>query len=400
VLTLGTAFAGLGYVTLVVSVSKVVDSRTGAYWLSLIATALVAVAFQPLRRTVVAVASRMAFGSRAQPYEALAAFSRQLSVTPSAPTLLATVADAAGRAVSAHGATASLDASDLPRASVFWGSDGAHTVHEHRVLVEEGGVTLGSIEVSIPHGRPFRPSDVRLLRAIADQAGVAFHNLAMQAQLDAHVLSLDRSTEELADSRARIVEADDAARRSLAAGLSGEVLPRLRAVSESLNRPGSSGNWSPQRLDDMVTGVNAALESLRELTQGVFPTQLVRSGLEPALRSYLRRHDHGTQLEVSPDARGQRFAARVEGAVYFAATRAAGTGLGPGSVTLGVDEDGVCCTVTGADPSPRDLEGIRDRVQAVGGSLRSSSGTLELRIPLTSSLAATTSGFVGGSPRG
>ncbi|MFL6135135.1 MAG: hypothetical protein ACJ72A_20185 [Nocardioidaceae bacterium] len=382
VLALGTAFAALGYIALVVMVGDVVDSRTSDYWLSLVATALVAVAFQPLRRTVVATANRVAFGVRAQPYEALAAFSRRLSATPSAETVLSTVADAAGRAVSAHGATASLDASGLPRSSAFWGSDCAHTPHEHAVPVQEGGISLGTIEVSIPNGRPLRSPDVRLLRAIADQAAVAFHNMAMEAQLNGHVVTLDRTTKELASSRARIVEADDAARRSLADGISRVVLPHLWAVSDELDQPCDALRRSPPRIDGMVTEVNMALESLRELTHGIFPAQLGRSGLEPALRSYLRERRLGSLLEIAPEALGQRFAPRVEAAVYFAATRAVGTGRERGAIVLGIDGDDLACTVRGTEPAPSDLQTIRDRVEAVGGTLRLSADALELRVPV------------------
>jgi hypothetical protein len=391
VLALGTAFAALGYIALVVMVGDLVDSRTSDYRLSLVATALVAVAFQPLRRTVVATANRVAFGSRAQPYEALAGFSRRLSATPSAETVLSTVADAAGRAVSALGATASLDVSGLPRSCAHWGSDRADTHHEHAVLVQEGGVTLGTIEVSIPNGRPLRSPDVRLLGAIADQAAVAFHNMAMEAQLNGHVAALDRTTKQLASSRARIVEADDAARRSLAGSISHEVLPHLQAVSVELGHPSSTLRESPQRIDDMVTEVTSALESLRELTHGVFPTQLSRSGLEPALRSHLREHGPGSSLVIAPDARRQRFAPRVEAAVYFAATRAVGTGSKRGAIALGVDEDDLHCSVRGADLAPLDLQGIRDRVEAVGGTLQLSAETLELRVPLTSARAVAAS---------
>jgi hypothetical protein len=391
VLALGTVFAALGYIALVVMVGDVVGSRTSDYWLSLIATALVAVAFQPLRRTVVATANRVAFGPRAQPYEALAAFSRRLTSTPSTDTVLSTVADAAGRAVSAHGATASLDAAGLPRSSAFWGSDRAGTAHEHVVLVQEGGISLGTIEVSIPHGRPLRSSDVRLLRAIADQAAVAFHNVAMQAQLNGQVVALDGTTKELASSRARIVGADDAARRSLAAGISREVLPHLWGISHELDQPGGVLRGSPQRIDDMVSEVTLALESLRVLTHGVFPAQLGRSGLEPALRSHLRERGLGCSLEIAADAQGQRFAARVEAAVYFAATRAVGTGGEHGAIVLEIDEEELHCTVRGTDPAPRDLQGIRDRVEAVGGTLLFSPGALEVRVPLTSECAAAAS---------
>lgn len=383
VVALGTAFAGVGYVALVVVVSNVAGSRTSSYWYSLVTTALVALAFQPLRRTVVALANRMAFGSRAQPYEALAAFSRRLSTTPSLETVLGLVADAAGRAVSAHGATASLDVSGLPRSSAFWGSDRPDTVHEHGVPVVQGGVTLGSIEVSILPGRPLRPSDLRLLRVIADQTAVAFHNVAMEAQLNRHVSALDLATRELASSRARIVEADDAARRSLSAGISRDVLPHLAGVIDQLGRPRSGISASTQGIQDMVGGVNAALGALRESTHGVYPAQLARSGLEPSLRSYLRRRGPGTSLEIAPDAAGMRFAPRVEAAVYFAVTHAVGSSAGRGAVILGVTEHNVHCTIREAVPDAADLQGIRDRVEAMGGALYLTDGSLRLRIPLT-----------------
>ncbi|MET0839109.1 MAG: hypothetical protein ABWY19_10035, partial [Marmoricola sp.] len=97
VLALGTAFAAIGYTTLVVVVGRQVGPDSGGVWLSLLATALVAVAFQPLRRQVIRLADRLAYGSRAQPYEALASFSQRIAEAPSPETLLGAVADAAGR---------------------------------------------------------------------------------------------------------------------------------------------------------------------------------------------------------------------------------------------------------------------------------------------------------------
>jgi signal transduction histidine kinase len=205
--------------------------------------------------------------------------------------------------------------------------------------------------------------------------------MAMEAQLTGHLRALDHATNELAGSRARIVEADDAARRSVAAGISREVLPHLTMVSDELDLPTGHLRGSPPRIDAMVTEVTTALESLREITHGVFPAQLGRSGLEPALRSYLRDRDAGASLEIAPSTLAHRFPHRVEAAVYFAATRAVDTGLRGGMISLEVDEDDLHCTVTGADPAILDLQAIRDRVEAVDGTLRFSSGALELRVP-------------------
>ncbi len=93
VLVLGTVFAAIGYTTLVIVVGAWVGPDSGGVWLSLLATALVAVAFQPLRRQVIKLANRLAYGSRAQPYEALFDFSHRIAEAPSAETLLPAVAE-------------------------------------------------------------------------------------------------------------------------------------------------------------------------------------------------------------------------------------------------------------------------------------------------------------------
>jgi hypothetical protein len=85
--------------------------------------------------------------------------------------------------------------------------------------------------------------------------------------------------------------------------------------------------------------------------------------------------------------------------VYFAATRAVGTGPERGAIVLGMDEDDLHCTVRGADPAPLDLEGIRDRVEAVGGTLQFPADALQLRVPLTSGGEEATS-VADARPRG
>ena len=189
VLAVGSAFAGIGYTTLVVAVGKRVDQQTSGFWLSLLATAVVALAFQPLRRQVTRLANRLAFGSRAQPYEALSHFSRRLAETPTADAVLPAVAEAAGRAVSARSATATLGVSAAVPSAV-WGDAAAEGTASHVVPVQYGGAVLGSIEVHVPRGRPVSDSDERLLTALADQTAVAFRNTALESELAEHVAEL------------------------------------------------------------------------------------------------------------------------------------------------------------------------------------------------------------------
>ena len=282
------------------------DQQSGGFWLSLLVTALVALAFQPLRRQVTRLANRLAFGSRAQPYEALADFSRRLAETPTTDAVLPAVAEAAGRAVSARRATATLGVAGGATHSAAWGDASAEGTVAHVVPVRHGSAILGRIEVHVPRGRPVSDSDERLLTALADQTAVAFRNTALEAELAEHVAELDRTTRELARSRARILEADDAARRALEAAIEREVMPHLVALPEGLTRCRTAvADGSPVNgIDLLVSSTNTALESLRELTRGVFPTQLAKAGLEPALRSLLGRGGSSPRLSVDPSAAG------------------------------------------------------------------------------------------------
>lgn len=391
VLVAGTAFAALGYVLLVVTVGRLVEGRTGGFWLSLLGTALVAVAFQPLRRRVVRLANRVAYGSRAQPYEALADFSRRLAEAPSPGTLLPAVAEAAGRAISAAGATATLD---VPGDEPFTGTWGTANVPPDEVVpVHHEGRRLGGIGVVLPRGRGMRPSDLTLLEALAEQTAVAFRNTTLAGRLADHVAELDRTTSELAASRLRLIEADDAARRALEAAIARDVLPHLAALPEEIGRARDAvASGAANSLDRLITSTNEALAALRELTRGVFPSQLARSGLEPALRSLLGRRGLEAALTVS-DLSGRRFSPRVEAALYFCGAETAVAGSGVTSIGLAVAGDELVLRIDGLLPQGVDLASITDRVEAAGGTLSLAEDGLTASFPVH---ADRSSALVGG----
>lgn len=70
-------------------------------------------------------------------------------------------------------------------------------------------------------------------------------------------------------------------------------------------------------LGPLVESLNSALEALREITMGVFPAQLARSGLPTALASLLARTGSTGRLVVGDSAVGRRFDPRVDAAAYF-----------------------------------------------------------------------------------
>jgi hypothetical protein len=382
VVAAAAGFAAVGYTVLVVLAGRQVEGRTGALWLSLLATALVALAFQPLRRGVVRLANRAAYGERAQPYEALADFSRRLSEAPDPDALLPAVAEAAGRAVSGRGAQARLEVPGSEPVTGTWGWWAQPGDSAHVVPVRSGDRQLGEIAVALPRGRHLRPSDLRLLEALADQTAVAFRNTSLAGSLADRVVELASTTAQLAASRRRLVAADVAGRRSLEAAIARDVLPFMGDLSAEIRRARTAvAAGEPADLERLVDGTNEALEALRELTRGVYPTQLARAGLEPVLRSLVARSAVVGSFSADGVA-GRRFPLPVERAVWSCCVEVVRV-AGPDPVTLELEAAPEALVVRVRGPlGDLDPDVVTDRVAVVDGALRLGDDLLELTVPV------------------
>jgi signal transduction histidine kinase len=132
------------------------------------------------------------------------------------------------------------------------------------------------------------------------------------------------------------------------------------------------------------------MQALREITRGVFPAQLSRSGLQTALGSLLARPALTGRLTVEDSARGLRFDSRVEAAAYFCVTEAIRAFDPPIAVNLAVHDDQLHLSVSGTDQAGLSLSHMRDRIEATGGSV-STTGLegrtcVEVRAPSSSTL--------------
>ena len=312
VLALATVLVAAGYVLVVVTVGLTVDGTNG-FWPSLLATAVVALAFQPLRSWVVRVADRLAFGTAAAPYEALTDFSRRLGSSPDPSSCCRRwprprrVRSMPLRPPSCSTSVAGADQT----ASWPPGRAAAPEAPGLELPVMHLGERLGSITVTMPTGHPLRRREHQLLADLADQAGLAFRNARLTVELSGQVEQLGERTRELSDSRRRLINAGDAERSRLERAIAGQVLPHLQPLPERLRQLSvvDSRGTDPDEsalgpsLDPMVGAVNAALESLREITRGVFPAQLARSGLPTALQSLFTRTGGSRRLVVDGHAR-------------------------------------------------------------------------------------------------
>ena len=193
--------------------------------------------------------------------------------------MLPAIAAAAGQAVAAERAVVRLEVDGGDDRFEVWPVRHRTTAHEPpgRVvpIADEQG-PLGSIGLHVPAGRDVRPFEVRMLEDIADQAAVAFRNVRLQVELAAQVERLDERTHALAASRRRLIDAADTERRRLESALAREVLPTMDSLRTDLADVPAEVDEST--VASYVERTTSALEALRELTRGISPTLLTRSG--------------------------------------------------------------------------------------------------------------------------
>src|ERR1700704_324598 len=115
------------------------------------------------------------------------------------------MADAAAHAVRASRVIVLLHVGAGPDRKALWPPFSADdpTASGLTMPVFDRGERLGSITVEMPAGRPLRAREHRLMADLADQAGMAFRNARLTAELSGQVEQLGHRTHELAESRPR-----------------------------------------------------------------------------------------------------------------------------------------------------------------------------------------------------
>jgi signal transduction histidine kinase len=187
---------------------------------------------------------------------------------------------------------------------------------------------------------------------------------------------------ELAASRRRIVAASDEARRRIERDLHDGTQQRLVSLGFAVRA--AEASLPPERddlraqLDDVATGLVAALEDLQEISRGIHPAILSKGGLGPALQALAHRSAIPVDLDVTTDV---RLAEPIEVAAYFVVSEALANAAKhsqanrievsleqhDGRLVLSVRDDGV----GGVDAARGSgLVGLTDRVEALGGAIR------------------------------
>jgi signal transduction histidine kinase len=377
------------YLLVVVAVGSLTGYASNPV-LSAIAAAIVALAFQPLRRRAQRLANRIVYGKRATPYEVLSELSSRFASEYSIDEALPRLSRVTGEAVGAERATVWLQSDGVLRSASSWPSqdgpiatiwmDGGRLPgfgpRETAFPVRHRGDVLGAISVVMPHDEPLGPNEAKLLEDVAAQAGLVVRNV--------------RLFDELRESRRRIVTAQDERARTLERNIHDGAQQQLVALAvkqrlvESL--VGRDDDRARAMLEELQTDATEALENLRDLARGIYPPLLADQGLPAALEAQARKAAVPTHVDA--DGIG-RYAQDVEAAIYFsclealqntakyahASAASISLRLVDGELRFEVRDDGqgfdTAVVTHGAG-----MHGIVDRLDAIGGrvEIRSAPG--------------------------
>lgn len=381
------AFITTVYVAAVVGISRAVGAGENANvaWY-ILATAVIAVAFEPLRERLQRVANRLVYGKRSTPYEVMANFSERMAGVLSIEEVLPRMAEAAARCVDAVRSQARVLLTNGQARTVSWPADTEGDGFDRTIAVSHKGEPVGEISVAKAPGDRLTPAEGKLLDDLAAQAGLVLRNVGLTVELQDRLEEISRQAGELRASRQRIVAVQDAERRRLERDIHDGAQQQLVGMSVKLRLAAGVIDRDPARagalLDELGRDANATLENLRDLARGIFPPLLADQGLAAALQAQVRKSGLPIRVDVDLGHAPARFDPQAEAAAYFCCLEALTNAAkhAPGApITLSLEIRGglvefrVIDAGPGFDPDVRSrgtgIQNMSDRLEAVRGTL-------------------------------
>jgi signal transduction histidine kinase len=394
------AFITAVYVAIVVGIGSAIGQGSEPNLaLSIAATAVVAVAFQPVRERVQRFANRLVYGKRATPYEVLSRFAETIASSYGVEELMPRTAETLRDATAASAASVWLvvgdhlllaarsPEDDQPlEARPLSGGELPQVPGEYTAPIRDSGELLGALSITKDEDA-MTSVDSELLDHLAAQAGQIVRNARLTTDLQARLSELAMQAKELRESRQRIVAVQDDERRTLERNIHDGAQQHLVALAVKLKLTRTLASRAPEKAATMLGQlrgeVSDTLVALRDLALGIYPAALEEGGIAHALEVQTQ----ASPLKTTIDGEGLgRYPLDVEATVYFCCLEALQNVAKyshasaahvvlrdeDGTVTFSVEDDGV-----GFDPTTitygSGLRNIADRVAAARGTLEISS---------------------------
>jgi len=274
---------------------------------SLLATGLVAVLFQPLRSRLQRSVNRLMYGERDDPYAVISRLGRRLEATLAPDTVLPTLVETIAQALKLPYAAILLKEDEGLRTAAAYGSPRGEPETLPLVYQRE---ELGRLVLSPRSpGEGFSDADRSLLEDLARQAEVAVHAV--------------RLTTDLQHSRERLVTTREEERRRLRRDLHDGLGAQLAGLNVQAGALRRLIPRDPDAANEVVVELReelrSAISDIRRLVYDLRPPALDDLGLVGALRRLAERYgSEGEQLRVLVEAPEDlpNLPAAVEVAVY------------------------------------------------------------------------------------
>lgn len=400
-----TAFV-IGTYVLVVGYVGTLFPSGGGVAISLVATGIVAVLFQPLRERLQRAVTQFVYGDRDDPYTVLARLGQRVQGGLASEDLLPAIVESIGRTLKLPLVSLSLrdDGNEGPVAEYHGqsaqGMGKAARLMQHTVTVPVlvQGEAVGELRLALrPGERKLGRADARLLDDLSRQAGIAVQAARLTGELRA-------LTQDLQQSREQLVTAREEERRRLRRDLHDGLGPALASASFKVDAVRNLLRRDPKRADtllrDVAEDMQATITDIRRLVYDLRPPALDQLGLVEGLRQYAQQLEGATRITVTAPEIMAPLPAAVEVAVYRIAVEAmtnvarhAGAlfcwvhlAVGDGALVIEVADDG-----RGLPEERRDGVGfhsMQERAAELGGtcvilSPLEGGTTVRARVPLT-----------------
>ena len=241
---------------------------------TLVATGLVAILFQPLRDRLQRGVNRLLYGRRDEPFEVLERLGQRMEDTFEPALVLPAMVETIAHTLKLPYVAIAVGQGERSQIAESYGNP---TTTTQAYSLTHQGTVIGNLLVALRAPQEaFTEGEERLLQNIAQQAGTAVHALQLTADLQQARQQIVSSREE---ERRRL-------RRDLHDGLGPSLAAQMLKVGSARALLAENPQMTDNLLAEMETDIEATLADLRRIVYDLRPPALDQLGLGGALDAF------------------------------------------------------------------------------------------------------------------